>query len=145
MTWGSKGTKRGVAFLVAAGIVYEIIAACCSSPQTAEINAHSRAGTLMKWVHVGCGQAAVFVAIAAFLDDENRWAIVSGGALAGGIMYTSYWHARDCGLACDLPGTEDDTALAPGNRTGAALNPPSNPGPRQSPYASPAYTRFTRS
>ena len=51
----------GIAFLVAAGIVYEIIAAACSSPQTTEINASTRAGTLMKWVHIGLAQSALFV------------------------------------------------------------------------------------
>ena len=51
----------GVAFLVSAGIVYEIIAAACSSPQTTEINAKSRSDTLMKWVNLGCVCVCQFV------------------------------------------------------------------------------------
>jgi hypothetical protein len=96
----------GVAFLVSAGIVYEIIAAACSSPQTTEINAHSRADTLMKWVHLGVGQAAVFVAIAAALDKRHRAAILSGGTLAMALMYGQYVHAKQAGLRSAMPGTE---------------------------------------
>lgn len=96
----------GVAFLVSAGIVYEIIAAACSSPQTTEINASSRAGTLMKWVHLGVGQAAVFVLIAAYLDRKHRGEILWGGALAAGLMYAQYAHAKAAGLRSSEPGTE---------------------------------------
>lgn len=102
---GSK--SGGIAFLVSAGIVYEIIAAACSSPQTTEINAHSRSETLMKWVNIGVGQAAVFVVIAAMLDEKHRLAILSGGGLAAGLMYGQYVHARRAGLRSDQPGTED--------------------------------------
>lgn len=97
----------GVAFLVSAGIVYEIIAAACSSPQTTEINASSRAGTLMKWVYLGMGQAGVFVLVAAALDKRHAPHILGGGLLAMGLMYGQYVHARNAGLKCDLPGTED--------------------------------------
>ena len=89
----------GIAFLVAAGIVYEIIAAACSSPQTTEINASTRAGTLMKWVHLGIGQAAIFIAVAAYVDRQHRSAIIAGGVTAGGLMYAQYAHAKRAGLA----------------------------------------------
>ena len=103
------GTAKsdGIAFLVSAGIVYEIIAAACSSPQTTEINAASRADTLMKWVNIGMVQAAVFITFAAVADKQHRAAILSGGALAGALMYGQYVHARAAGLASSLPGTED--------------------------------------
>lgn len=97
----------GIAFLVAAGIVYEIIAAACSSPQTTEINAATRAGTLMKWVHLGLGQAALFIAAAAAFDEEHRAPIIAGGATAAVVMYASYVHARSAGLRSSEPGTED--------------------------------------
>lgn len=96
----------GIAFLVSAGIVYEIIAAACSSPQTTEINAGKRAGTLMKWVHIGLAQAAVFVAIAAWIDRSHRAAIVAGGAVAAGLMYVQYVHAKQAGLASGGQPTE---------------------------------------
>ena len=105
MATAMKG-ESGVAFLVSAGIVYEIVAAACSSPQTTEINASSRAGTLMKWVYLGLGQAVVIVLIAAMLDRRHKWAILSGGGLAAGLMYAQYVHARKAGLASSEPGTE---------------------------------------
>jgi len=102
----TSGGGDGVAFLVSAGIVYEIIAAACSSPQTTEINAKARAGTLMKWVHVGAVQAAVFVAVAAYVDKKHRTAIISGGLVALVLMYGSYFHAKSAGLANGGPTTE---------------------------------------
>ncbi len=96
----------GVAFLVSAGIVYEIIAAACSSPQTTEINANARADTLMKWVHLGIGQAALFIAIAAFIDRKHRLEIIGGGLTAGVLMYVQYTHAKSAGLRSSEPGTE---------------------------------------
>lgn len=96
----------GVAFLVSAGLVYEIIAAACSSPQTAEINANKRAGTLMKWVHIGMVQALLFVLFAAYLDKKHRVQILAGGGSAMAAMYGQYVHARSAGLASSEPGTE---------------------------------------
>jgi hypothetical protein len=102
-----KSTSNGVPFLVAAGIVYEIIAAACSSPQTAEINAKKRSATLMKWVHVGLVQSVLFIGIAAAVDPAHAKPIIAGGTLAGAIMYGSYIHAKEAGLASNLGGTED--------------------------------------
>lgn len=98
---------NGVPFLVAAGIVYEIIAAACSSPQTAELNAAKRAETLMKWVHVGLAESVLFIAIAASVDRKHTRPIIWGGSLAAVIMYGSYWHAKRAGLASAAQGTED--------------------------------------
>ena len=100
------GQSDGIAFLVSAGIVYEIIAAACSSPQTTEINAHSRSDTLMKWVHIGIGQAAIFVIAAAVLDKKHCQAILAGGVLAAVLMYVQYVHAKQSGLRSAEPGTE---------------------------------------
>jgi hypothetical protein len=105
MTSALRGTW-GIAFLVAAGIVYEIIAAACSSPQTMEINASARAETLMKWVNIGEVQAALFIAIAAMVDRQHRGAIIAGGTTAGVLMYAQYYHAKRAGLASSAPGTE---------------------------------------
>lgn len=97
---------QGIAFIVSAGVVYEIIAAACSSPQTTEINADTRAETLMKWVYVGLAQSALLIGIAAWLDPAHRWAIIGGGAVAAALMWLSYQHARTAGLASTQPGTE---------------------------------------
>jgi hypothetical protein len=103
---GSLG--NGTAFLVAGGIVYEIIAANCSSPQTTELNAAKRADTLMKWVHLGVGQSVLFLAGAMLVDRQHRAAIALGGGLAIVLMYGLYGHAKSNGLAnAHLPGTED--------------------------------------
>ena len=96
---------HAIAFMVSAGLVYEIIAAACSSPQTTEINASARSETLMKWVHLGLAQAALFVVIAAWLDKDH-WPALLGGGLAGALMYLQYAHARRAGLRNDAPGTE---------------------------------------
>jgi hypothetical protein len=100
-------SEGGIAFLVAAGIVYEIIAAACSSPQTTEINASTRADTLMKWVHIGIVQAVVFVLVAALIDSKHAPHILGGGGLAVGLMYGQYRHAKTAGLRSCLPGTEN--------------------------------------
>ena len=99
--------SNGIAFLVAGGIVYEIVAANCSSPQTAELNAEKRAETLMKWVNLGLIQSAVFIAAAAMFDKAHAKAILGGGLLAGGIMYYLYWHAKKAGLQSSDQPTED--------------------------------------
>jgi hypothetical protein len=98
--------SNGVAFLVSAGIVYEIVAAACSSPQTTEINASTRADTLMKWVYLGLAQSAIFVVAAAAYDRRHRRPILAGGLAAGGLMWLSYAHAKASGLASAEPGTE---------------------------------------
>jgi len=103
--------SNGIAFLVSAGIVYEIVAANCSSPQTAELNASTRADTLMKWVHLGLAQSVVFVGAAALFDRSHAKPIIAGGALAGGIMYALYAYAKAVGLA--NPGTPTEQHAQP--------------------------------
>jgi hypothetical protein len=102
----SVNSSFGLPFLVAAGIVYEIIAAACSSPQTTEINASSRADTLMKWVYIGLIQSALFITAAACFDRAHRVPIVAGGVTAGFLMWLQYKHAREAGLKSGEPGTE---------------------------------------
>lgn len=106
---GLGGGSDGVAFLVSAGVMYEIIAAACSSPQTTELNAAKRAPTLMKWVNLGVGQGVLFVVLAAVWDRKHRKPILLGGTLAAILLYFQYWHAKIAGLAAlasGAPGTE---------------------------------------
>jgi hypothetical protein len=50
----------------------------------------------------------LFVLAAACFDRQHRGAILSGGFIAGALMYWQYDHARRAGLAAaGLPGTED--------------------------------------
>jgi uncharacterized membrane protein len=102
---GLVGSDDAVTFMVSAGLVYEIIAAACSSPQTTEINAGARSDTLMKWVMIGMVQAAIFVIIAAMMS-KKKWPALVGGGLAGVIMWVCYAHANAAGLKSDKPGTE---------------------------------------
>ena len=96
----------GIAFLVSAGIVAEIVAKACSSPQTTELNADKRAPTLMKWVNIGMIEAAAFVAVAAILDRRHRIPIIFGGVAEGVITYAEYLHGKKAGLGSGQPGTE---------------------------------------
>jgi preprotein translocase subunit SecY len=97
---------NGIAFLVSAGIVAEIVAKACSSPQTTELNAGARAATLMKWVTIGMVEAAAFVIIAAAIDPKHRVPIILGGLTEGVITLAEYVHGKRAGLASDEPGTE---------------------------------------
>lgn len=94
-----------LAFMVSGGLVYEVIAAACSSPQTTELNADTRADTLFKWVWIGLAQATLFIGIAAYISDEPV-AVISGGLLGGGLMLAQYQHAKTAGLASNEPSTE---------------------------------------
>lgn len=88
-----------------AALTYDIISATNSSPQTTEINAGTRADTLMKWVRLGLAQAALFATMGVLLD-KRRWPPLLGSGLAGGLLWVQYVHARDAGLASVEPGTE---------------------------------------
>lgn len=102
----------GVAFLVSYGIVAEIIAKACSSPQTAELNAGVRAATLMKWVNIGVVESIAVIILAACIDHmvpgrSHKAAILTGGILAIVVTYGEYAYAKKAGLGSDLPGTEN--------------------------------------
>jgi hypothetical protein len=98
-------SEDAVTFMVSAGLVFEIIAAACSSPQTTELNAGARSKTLWKWVLIGLALAAEFVLIAAFWL-RGGWPAILGGALAGAQMGALYAYAKNCGLRDAGPATE---------------------------------------
>lgn len=102
----SAGGRVGYVLLMAiyAALVYDVISATNSSPQTTEINASARASTLMKWVHLGLAQAAVFVLLGTVISKSS--APLLGGGLAGAALYVQYRHARDAGMRNPGPGTE---------------------------------------
>jgi uncharacterized protein YcfL len=102
----------GVAFVVSYGVVAEIIAKACSSPQTVHLNAGKRAETLMLWVNIGVAESIAVIAIAAWVDSKvpgknHTAAIVWGGALAIAVTYAEYWYAKKRGLNERGPTTEN--------------------------------------
>lgn len=101
----SIGMDDAQTFMIAAGLVFEIVAAFCSSPQTAELNARARSATLMKWVEIGLGVAFLFVLIAATVLKGGQPAIW-GGALAGASLGLAYVYAKNSGLRNGGPSTE---------------------------------------
>jgi hypothetical protein len=103
---GGATSKDGEAFLTGAIVMATFVAACCSSPQTAEINADSRAKTLMKWVRIGLVTGGVFVVAAAIYDQDHAKPILAGGIGAGTAFYIFYAHAKVSGLASSEPSTE---------------------------------------
>jgi hypothetical protein len=112
---GKVNAGWGIAFLVSAGIVAEIVAKACSSPQTTHINATQRADTLMLWVNVGTVEAALFVTIAALLDKPHRVPIILGGLTEGLITYGEYVYAKQAGLANPGPSTETPPEVSYGS------------------------------
>lgn len=91
------GSGDAIVIAVYAALVYDVISATNSSPQTTEINADRRAGTLMKWVHLGLLQAAVFVAIGVVLHPKH-WPPLIGGGMAGLALYAQYIYAKQSGI-----------------------------------------------
>lgn len=92
---------------VAAAVVYDVISATNSSPQTTEINAKARAATLMKWVHIGLVQAALFIFIMTVAEPPGKkWRPLTGGVLAMTLLYGQYVYAKACGMKSQEPGTE---------------------------------------
>lgn len=104
------GYNPVVVFFVAAALAYDIIAAACSSPQTTEINADKRAGTLMKWVYIGLAQVLLFGLLGAFIERKRGnpwWPALAGSFLGAVLMLGQYVYALNQGLTDGLPGTED--------------------------------------
>lgn len=108
----SVGDSAVSEFIVSAGLVYEIVAAACSSPQTAEINAAARSDTLMKWVKLGVAQAGLFIGLSVLIQvlrGRPWWPVVAGAGLAIALLYCQYVHALRAGLeaaAQGAPATE---------------------------------------
>ena len=100
------GGSWGIAFLVSAGIVAEVVAKACSSPQTTELNADKRAPTLMKWVNIGMIETAALVFVAAACDRRYSSAFLLGGLAEGVITYGEYLHGKRAGLASSQHATE---------------------------------------
>lgn len=116
------GEGWALTMAVFAALTYDIISATNSSPQTTEINAGTRAGTLMKWVKIGLAQAAVFAVIGVAMErraGRSATPVIIGAGAAGALLWVQYVHARNSGLANGGPGTE-----TPGGSSMLAWNNP---------------------
>ena len=88
-------------FGVYVAVTYDVISATNSSPQTTEINASVRAETLMKWVHLGLAQAALFAILGATISYKEKspiWPPILGAGLAGTLLWIQYDYAKRYGL-----------------------------------------------
>lgn len=100
-----ENTSPAAMVAIYAALMYDIISATNSSPQTTEINANTRADTLMKWVNLGLLQGVLFVGIGVALD-KRRWPPILGGGLAALLLWLQYRHAMVSGLTNPGPTTE---------------------------------------
>jgi len=102
-----RGDNDAAVIGISAAVVYDVISATNSSPQTTEINAAARAPTLMKWVNIGLAQGALFVAIMMLAEPPGKkWRPVAGGGTAGVLLWAQYVHAKNAGLKNPGPPTE---------------------------------------
>ena len=109
MPEGGYGNGSAAEVAIFAALTYDIISATNSSPQTTEINAATRAETLMKWVKIGLAQAAVFAAIGIAIEYRLKrpiWPPLLGAGLAGALLWMQYVHAKESGLRSPGPMTE---------------------------------------
>lgn len=95
----------GIAYLG----VKDIYSADNSSPQTTHINAHKRAGTLMKWVNIAAVESLAVVWLLSLTAPKGHKKYPAmGGLLALVITYGQYLYAKACGLReAGQPTTED--------------------------------------
>jgi hypothetical protein len=82
---------------VSAELVYQLVGANMSSPQTAELNASARAPTISKWVNLTNAEAAGWITVLCLLD-RSLWPAL-GGSIAAVGMWLKYRHAISSGLA----------------------------------------------
>lgn len=94
-------------YLVAALDIYSFIS---SSPQTVELNAQTRAPTLMKYVNMGSVAGIAIGVFGAFLAPKGskQWPILGAGS---GVIFAHllYTHAKQAGLS--NPGTPTEHKL----------------------------------
>jgi hypothetical protein len=102
---GSVG-GAGIAFIISYTMCGEVMAKDVSSPQTTELNAKTRAPTLMKYVHIGQVESAAVITIAAIVDKPYRKPILIGGILGIVVNEGLYQYAKRQGIDNPGPPTE---------------------------------------
>ena len=94
----------GTLIFVMATFALDMFSTLTSSPQTTEINAKTRADTLMKWVYMA-DAVAVAGGVAAW-SITGKWQALIGPVGVVAMMHYLYVHAKNAGLESDAPGTE---------------------------------------
>jgi hypothetical protein len=97
--------SRMLTVAVAAEMVYQLVGANLSSPQTNELNAGARAPTIRKWVSMTNAEALAWTVFLCALD-ESLWPALGGG-IAAGTMALKYRYAIASGLKNSAAGTEN--------------------------------------
>lgn len=100
---GKTGTMLTVA--VSAEMVYQLVGANLSSPQTNELNAGARAPTVSKWVSLTNVEAAAWVLFLCALDGS--WWPALGGGIALVSMAAKYKYAISSGIKAGGKPTEN--------------------------------------
>jgi hypothetical protein len=103
---GGFGAGFGLAFIISYTMTGEIMAKDVSSPQTTELNAETRAPTLMKYVHIGQVESLAVIGIAAACDKTYRAPILVGGLAGVAVNEALYQYAKQQGMANPGPPTE---------------------------------------
>jgi hypothetical protein len=83
---------------VTAELVYQLVGANMSSPQTAELNAEARAPTIQKWVNLTNAEAAGWIVLLMVLSRGLWGYVLLGGLIAGVGMWAKYRYAINSGL-----------------------------------------------
>lgn len=103
----ARGETDAAVIGVSAAVMYDVISATNSSPQTTEINAKARSSTLMKWVKLGIAQGTFFIVIMMLAEPPGKkWRPLVGGGLAGVLLWCQYVHAKNAGMKSNEAPTE---------------------------------------
>lgn len=118
--------KRGTEVAITAEMVYQLTGSNMSSPQTAEMNAPARAGTISKWVKITHWEAVGWTAF--FMWLYGSWWPAVGGILSWSGMYGKYRYAISSGLRNGGPPTENyKDPTAPYKQNGYRGRSPARP------------------
>jgi hypothetical protein len=102
----------GIAFIISYTMCGEIMAKDVSSPQTTELNAGTRAPTLMKYVHIGQVESLAVIGLAAYWEGPPlRRAILAGGIAGVVVNEVLYQYALHQGTT--KPGVPTEQHNAP--------------------------------
>lgn len=99
------GSTTAILVGIYATLALDVFSTFTSSPQTTEINAKTRADTLMKWVRIAAAAALLFGVYGAAQSKRFAPLLAASGVTA--LMVGLYVHAKNRGLASSEPGTED--------------------------------------